>query len=289
MSIREIARAKINLTLEVHGGRPDGYHALTSLVTFAGLGDIIGFEPGAPERITVSGPFAGEIAGENLLARTLAVLRAEAPALTLGPVHLEKNLPVAAGIGGGSADAAALLRAVRSANGAHAPAVDWNGIAARLGADIPVCLANVPAVMWGKGERLEPVARLPSTAAVLVNPRRPLETAKVFAALAAAPLDDDGPRNAPLRGLADSAALVAYIRGRGNSLERPAIALLPVIAEMKSALARQPGCLLAAMSGSGPTCFGLFANAHAAAKAAAVIFSDEPGWWVAATEFAGAG
>jgi 4-diphosphocytidyl-2-C-methyl-D-erythritol kinase len=289
MSIREIARAKINLTLEVHGRRPDGYHALTSLVTFAGLGDTISFEPGAPERITVSGPFADEIAGENLLARTLAVLRTEAPALTLGAVHLEKTLPVAAGIGGGSADAAALLRAVRSANGAHAQAVDWNGIAARLGADIPVCLANVPAVMWGKGERLEPVTRLPSTAAVLVNPRRPLETAKVFAALAAAPLGGDGPRAAPLPEMTDSAALVAYIRARGNSLERPAISLLPVIADMKSALERQAGCLLAAMSGSGPTCFGVFTDAHAASKAAAALSSDEPDWWVAATEFAGAG
>jgi 4-diphosphocytidyl-2-C-methyl-D-erythritol kinase len=288
MSIREIARAKINLTLEVHGRRPDGYHALTSLVTFAGLGDIVGFEPGAPERITVSGPFAGEIAGENLLARTIAVLRAEAPALTLGAVHLEKNLPVAAGIGGGSADAAALLRGVRSGNTAHVQAVDWNGIAARLGADIPVCLANVPAVMFGKGEQLEPVTRLPSTAAVLVNPRRPLETAKVFAALAAAPLGDDAPR-AALPDLADSAALVAYIRARGNTLERPAVGLLPVIADMKSALERRAGCLLAAMSGSGPTCFGMFTDAHAAAKAAVAITSDEPGWWVAATEFAGGG
>jgi 4-diphosphocytidyl-2-C-methyl-D-erythritol kinase len=230
MSIREIARAKINLTLEVHGRRPDGYHALTSLVTFAGLGDTISFEPGAPERITVSGPFADEIAGENLLARTLAVLRTEAPALTLGAVHLEKTLPVAAGIGGGSADAAALLRAVRSA-----------------------------------------------------------ETAKGFAALAAAPLGGDGPRAAPLPEMTDSAALVAYIRARGNSLERPAISLLPVIADMKSALERQAGCLLAAMSGSGPTCFGVFTDAHAASKAAAALSSDEPDWWVAATEFAGAG
>jgi 4-diphosphocytidyl-2-C-methyl-D-erythritol kinase len=288
MAIREIARAKINLTLVVRGRRPDGYHELSSLVTFAELGDTLDFEPGAPERIAATGPFAAEIVGENLLATTLATLRAKAPALTLGAVHLEKNLPVAAGVGGGSADAGGLLRAVRRANEKQAQAVDWHGIAARLGADIPVCLANVPAVMSGKGERLLPVQRLPSAAAVLVNPRRPLQTAQVFAALAAPPLPA-APSHEPPPAIADLDGLCAYMRAHGNTLQRPATGILPAIGEVISALEAQAGCRLAAMSGSGPTCFGLFADSAAAAEAARALSAGQPSWWIAATSLAGAG
>lgn len=288
MVIREIARAKINLTLVVRGRRPDGYHELSSLVTFAEAGDTLDFEAGAPERVAVTGPFAGEIVGENLLATTLATLRAQAPALTLGAVHLEKHLPVAAGIGGGSADAGALLRAVRRANERHARAVDWHGIAARLGADIPVCLANVPAMMSGKGERLIAVQRLPSVAAVLVNPRRPLETGKVFAALAAPPLADVPSHEAP-PAIGDLDELCAYMRAHDNTLQRPATGILPAIGEVISALDAQTGCRLAAMSGSGPTCFGLFSDSAAATEAARALSAGHPNWWVAATRLAGTG
>ena len=287
MTIRETARAKVNLTLQVHGRRRDGYHELTSLVTFAGIGDVIVFDPDVPERITVTGPFAAEIEGENLLARALATLRAEAPTLTLGAVRLEKHLPVAAGIGGGSADVGALLRAVRRANETQASAVDWHRIAGLVGADVPVCLASVPSVMGGWGERLAPVARLPAVAAVLVNPCQPLATAKVFAALAASPVMEV-PSEEPLA-IPSLDELCTYIRARGNTLARAAAGLLPVIGEVKSALAVQPGCRLAAMSGSGPTCFGLFSDSAAATRAARAISALQPGWWVAATDLAGAG
>jgi 4-diphosphocytidyl-2-C-methyl-D-erythritol kinase len=288
MSLRETARAKINLTLEVHGRQLNGYHALTSLVTFAERGDTVVFEPGAPEQVTVSGPFAPEIVGENLLAKTLAVLRAAAPMLRLGAVHLEKHLPVAAGIGGGSADAGALLRAVRGANKDQAQAVDWHAVAARLGADVPVCFANAPAMMGGKGDQLVPVARLPSVAAVLVNPRRPLETAKVFAGLAARALAAAPAQELP-PDMADLDSLCAYMRARRNTLEGPAIRLLPAIGDIKAALDAQPGCRIAAMSGSGPTCLGLFSSATAADQAARAISASQAGWWVVATRLAGAG
>ena len=172
MPIREIARAKVNLTLSVLGRRSDGYHDIESLVTFADIGDLVTFHPGPDCRITTSGPFAPEIEGPNLLEKTLSLLRELDPGLVLGAVELEKNLPVAAGLGGGSADAAALLRAVRAANPERAGRIDWHRLAARLGADVPVCLAGVPALIRGIGDRIEPLAhKLPPLACVLVNPR----------------------------------------------------------------------------------------------------------------------
>jgi 4-diphosphocytidyl-2-C-methyl-D-erythritol kinase len=288
MPVREFARAKVNLTLEVLGKRPDGYHELQSLVTFAGLHDVVTLEPGTAVNVAVTGPFAREIEGENLLVRVLSVLRDVEPALMLGAVCLEKNLPVAAGLGGGSADAAALLRAVRRANPKRAAATDWRGIAQALGADVPVCFADAPAVMGGKGERLAPLTRLPEVRAVLVNPRRPLGTAQVFAALAAGPVTAGQAALEP-PAIADLAGLCTYVRARGNGLEGPAIGQMSAIGDMKAALERQPGCRLAAMSGSGPTCFGLFADEEGARRAAARIASDSPGWWVAHTSLAGAG
>ncbi|MBX9589045.1 MAG: 4-(cytidine 5'-diphospho)-2-C-methyl-D-erythritol kinase, partial [Hyphomonadaceae bacterium] len=187
MPVRELAPAKINLTLAVRGRRADGYHELESLVTFADIHDAVVLEPGAEGSVTVAGAFAQYIGGENLLIRALALLREAEPGLRLGSVRLEKNLPVAAGLGGGSADAAALLRAVRRANPKHAGGVPWLEIAARLGADVPVCLGARPALMWGIGEKIAPVPRLPPLHAVIVNPRLPLPTADVFAALAAGP------------------------------------------------------------------------------------------------------
>src|SRR6185295_156455 len=172
MPIRELARAKINLTLTVRGRRPDGYHELQSLVTFAEVADEIEFHPGPDLGITCRGPFAPEIVGTNLVEATLRRLQDLGQGLRLGAVTLTKNLPVAAGLGGGSADAAAVLRAVRSANPDPADRVAWRDIAARLGADVPVCLVGQPTLMWGIGDRLEPLAQdLPELPAVLVNPR----------------------------------------------------------------------------------------------------------------------
>src|SRR5262249_3199056 len=154
MVIREIARAKINLTLRVLARRADGYHDLESLVAFADVGDIVTLRPGSECHVTTSGAFAPGIEAPNILDKALALLRAADPALRLGAVTLQKCLPVAAGIGGGSADAAALLRAARRANPEREAAVDWHGVAARLGADVPVCLGSVAAIMAGIGDRV---------------------------------------------------------------------------------------------------------------------------------------
>ena len=290
--LSEIAHAKVNLTLRVLGRRGDGYHALESLVTFAKLGDVVSLDTGAAGGgVTVSGPFAAAIEGENLLSRLMALVAARAPDLRLGAVRLEKNLPVAAGLGGGSADAAALIRLIRHAIAGH-PAVehlDWSSIAVQLGADVPVCVLDRPALMWGIGERLLVVAQDVATRAplpaVLVNPRLPLSTRDVFQALAAPPLPRE-PDPPALPHLATADDLAAYMRAIGNDLEPPARALLPAIAEVKAALTAQVGCLHAALSGSGPTCFALYASDTAAEAAARAIAIAEPGWWVAATTLA---
>jgi 4-diphosphocytidyl-2-C-methyl-D-erythritol kinase len=325
MPFHEIACAKVNLTLSVLGRRSDGYHDIESLVTFADIGDQIAFHPGPHRRVTVRGPFATGIDGPNLLETTLSLLRELDPGLLLGAVELVKNLPVAAGLGGGSADAAALLRAVRAANPERAARIDWYALAARLGADVPVCLSGQPALIRGVGdqiERLQPGSRPPPLAAVLVNPRVPLPTARVFSALAArvsspSPRTSRGegrgegqrqtptpeqaaaphPRVKPGAGsnplpieewgegtpAAGLNALLAYMGARGNDLEPPAISLLPVIADVKAALGAQSGCRLAAMSGSGPTWFGIFDDAESAACAASALEDAHPGWWVMPT------
>jgi 4-diphosphocytidyl-2-C-methyl-D-erythritol kinase len=288
MQFREAARAKINLTLTVLGRRPDGYHDIESLVAFAEVADRVTLVPGPEPHVTVSGPFGGEIIGENLLARALDLLRACDSHLTLGAVRLVKNLPVAAGLGGGSADAAALLRAVQRANPQRAGRVRWRDVAAGLGADVSVCLLGATSLISGVGEKVQPAGPVPGLAgagAVLVNPRQPLPTAAVYRALGAGPriASRDRPPVAAAPTFPDLASLIDYMRERGNDLERPAVVLLPVIAEVKAALAARPGCLLAAMSGSGPTCFGLFADNDTAAQAAAALAHEHPGWWVVAT------
>jgi 4-diphosphocytidyl-2-C-methyl-D-erythritol kinase len=279
--IREIARAKINLTLTVLGRRPDGYHEIESLVAFADIGDVVTLEPEAPVALETSGPFAAAIDGPNLLERTLALLRQTEPGLRLGAVSLEKNLPVAAGLGGGSADAAALLRAARRANPELAARVAWAALAARLGADVSVCLDDRPAFITGIGELVAPLPHgLPPMAAVLVNPCLPLATAAVYGALGAPPVPAQGSPPSLPGPFAGLDPLIDYMRARGNDLERPASSLLPVIADLKAALAALQGCLYAALSGSGPTCFGIFADDADAAHAAAALSSAHPAYWI---------
>jgi 4-diphosphocytidyl-2-C-methyl-D-erythritol kinase len=280
------AHAKVNLTLSVLGRRADGYHELESLVTFASLHDVVTLEPDAPYALAVSGPFAHGIAGENILARALVLLRQAEPKLGIGSVALEKNLPVAAGLGGGSADAAALLRAVRVANVNYAAQVPWHDIAAKLGADVPVCVASKPAVMTGIGEKIAHMQRMPQLEAVVINPRLPLATADVFEALDAAAVSSTAEPPMPLV-FERRRDLLGYMRARGNDLERPAARLLPAIGQIKAALDAQPGCLLAAMSGSGPTCFGIFADQAHARLAAERIAGAYGGWWVKATVLQG--
>jgi 4-diphosphocytidyl-2-C-methyl-D-erythritol kinase len=280
--IEEQASAKINLTLRVIGRRPDGYHELESLVAFAAHGDRLALHPGTPVSLRVTGPFAAAIDGPNLVEAAVHRAHRADPSLKVGGTVLEKNLPVAAGLGGGSADAAAALRAIQRAN-PDSTGIDWLGLAAGLGADVPVCLAGTPAVMRGIGERLEPVASFPSTAMVLANPGVPLATADVFRALGASALSGSERRlHQPLAfaGLGD---LSSFLDGCGNDLEAPATALCPAIADVRAALAAAPGALCARMSGSGPTCLALFARDQEAAAAAAVIARHAPRWWVVAT------
>jgi 4-diphosphocytidyl-2-C-methyl-D-erythritol kinase len=294
--IAELARAKINLTLKVRGRRPDGYHDIESLIVFADFGDEVRLAPGETTRLRVSGPFAAAIAGPNLVETALARLTEAEPRLVLGSVALEKCLPVAAGIGGGSADAAAILRAVRRANPALADAVDWGGIAASLGADVPVCLSDRPAFIWGAGEHIEALADVPRLHAVLVNPLAGVpdgKTARVFARLGAPQVTarearareagDAGPAPQVPSRFKDATALIDYMRTRGNDLAVPAAAVVPEIAHVAAALTAAPHCLLAGLSGAGPTCYGIFATMEQAAAAAASLRQSRPVWWVAAS------
>ncbi len=285
-AITELARAKVNLTLRVRGRRADGYHEIESLIVFADLGDELRLEPGGPVGVHVVGPFAGAITGPNLIETALVRLAEAEPRLILGSASLDKRLPVAAGIGGGSADAAALLRAVRRANPSLAPGIDWAGIAAKLGADVPVCLKSEPGLVWGVGERIEAAPTLPPLYAVLVNPLSPVpsdKTARVFASLGAAPAmaRPGAPLVSPTR-LASLAALLDFLRAEGNDLLAPATATVPAIATVHAALAQAPRCLFAGLSGAGPTCFGIFAAAREAEEAAASLQEKRPDWWVAA-------
>lgn len=281
--IEEHAAAKINLTLRVLGRRPDGYHEIESLVVFADYGDRLTLHRGQPSPLHVTGPFAPAIDGPNLIDAAVWQAVKAVPDLALGAFVLEKNLPVAAGLGGGSADAAAALRAIRRANLGRAEHVDWHKLATDLGADVPVCLASKPALMGGIGERLQPVADIPRMSMVLANPGLPLATREVFQALRAEPAPRESAEPSPPPAFKDGGALCDYLLAHGNDLEPPAIALCPAVARVKDALAAAPGALLARMSGSGPTCFALFARDADAIAAADMIRRAQPDWWVVPT------
>ena len=280
--ITEHAWAKINLTLRVLGRRADGYHELVSLVAFSGVGDVITLDPASQFSIETDGPFATAIDGENLIAKTCRLVKEAAPNVRLGGIRLTKNLPVAAGLGSGSADAAAVLRAILRAEPALAFTIDVPKIAASLGADVTVCLAQCPAVMRGIGERVVPLAQLPTAHLVLANPGVPLSTADVFRRLSAPALTALVPEPVSPGPFANLSALVAAMREDGNDLQMTAIQLCPPIASVLAALAAAPGCLHAAQSGSGPTCFGVFASRAGADIAAARLLAANPRWWVAA-------
>jgi 4-diphosphocytidyl-2-C-methyl-D-erythritol kinase len=282
-TITERARAKINLTLRVLGRGADGYHLLESLIAFADVADDVIFTPGAAREVRMAGQYAAAIAGDNLVDTALDRIAAADPQARLGRVEVEKRLPIAAGIGGGSADAAAVLRAVRRAN--PASLLDWQSIAASLGADVPVCLADRTSLVWGTGERIEPAGELPRLDAVLVCPlsASPFgKTKSVFgqlsvprAAAAAAP--------APLPSFADPPALVDYMRAIGNDLRAPAHAVLPDSAAAEAALTALPDCLYVSLSGAGPTSYGIFADAQRATTAAEQLRARHPNWWIVAT------
>ncbi len=285
-AVTERARAKINLTLSVLGRRADGYHELLSLVAFADAADIVTLDPGRDTGLTVTGPFAAAIDGANLIERATDLVAQAAPGLPIGHVTLDKRLPVASGIGGGSSDAAAVLRAIRRAHPAATAHLDWLSIAGRLGADVPVCFANRTAWMSGTGDRLTPLDPPPPRLdAVLVNPRAPVpaeKTARVFRALAAPPLPAGGGASA-LPAIPDRAELLALMHRSGNDLEAPAAAVVPEIADVLTALEETPGAAMAQLSGAGPTCFAVYSDRTAAHTAAAAIAAAHPDWWVEPT------
>jgi 4-diphosphocytidyl-2-C-methyl-D-erythritol kinase len=284
----ERAPAKLNLTLEILGRRPDGYHELESLVAFASVGDQVTLDPSAPPGVSVTGPFAGSIAGPNILDRTLALLHERTPALKLGAVHLQKEIPVAAGLGGGSADAAALLRAVRAANPEHARDVDWLALAVSLGADVSVCFEGRAAWMSGIGDRIAPLADpLPPLFVVIANPLAEVladKTARVFRALGALPLQAGAQKERPE--LQDRTRLLALMRERGNDLSRAAQTATPEMAAVLEALMSEPDAEIATVSGAGPSCFALFDSEAAATRAAGRLKSAHPGWWIVAATVA---
>ena len=284
----EFAPAKINLTLEILGRRRDGFHELRSLVVFADVGDMLSLDPARPPSVTLSGPFASGLVGTNILDRALALLKERAPHLKLGAVHLEKLLPVAAGVGGGSADAGALLRVVRRANGGAAADVDWHGIAQELGADVPVCFEARPLWMTGTGHVLCDIeGGVPSLHAVIANPMAAVpsdKTAQVFRALSAVPLDEGASFALAPPVFADREAVVAFARAQGNHLEPAAQAVVPETGAVLRELYGFPDVEHVAVSGAGPTVFGIFPNALAADAARQKLATTHPAWWTVAAK-----
>ena len=280
-------RAKVNLTLRVVGRRVDGYHDLESVVAFADCADSLSLTPGAGLHLATSGPLA-QACGEpedNLVFKAAQLLSERVPGLVLGDFTLDKMLPVAAGIGGGSADAAAALRLLAQANGLALDDPRLIEVARLTGADVPVCLNSNACVMTGVGETLLPLS-LPKMPCVMVNPRVPVATKDVFKAL--------GLRNGQLLVGAtdvlrtpgwpeDGASLEDWVEALAavsNDLEEPAMRIQPVIGEVLAALSASNGAWLVRMSGSGATCFAIYENTADARRAAQQIQSDHPGWWV---------
>src|SRR3982074_1714200 len=286
-ALTDEARAKVNLTLRVIGRRVDGYHDLESVVAFADCADRLSLTPGSKLNLEPSGPrarYCGETSN-NLVFKAAQLLGERVPDLRLGDFTLDKVLPVAAGIGGGSADAAAALRLLARANGLAVDDARLIEVARLTGADVPVCLNSRACVMTGVGERLLPL-NLPKMPCVMVNPRIPVATKDVFAAL--------GLRNGELLvGATDVLQATAWtedgasvedwveiLAAGSNDLEAPATRIQPVIGEVLSALSATNGAWLARMSGSGATCFAIFENTSEAQRASQKIKLDHPNWWV---------
>lgn len=279
----EAAPAKVNLALHVTRRREDGYHDLESLIAFADLSDDVSAAPAEADTLAISGPFAANLGSGsgNLVLRAVDAFRTRWPHLAPGGVelHLVKNLPVAAGIGGGSADAAAALRLMAKLAPDAIPVQDMLDLAATLGADVPACLLSRPLVARGVGEILSPLQEFPALHLVLVNPLVPVATADVFRRLRA---HDNYPLPALPEPLTRPAQLGLWLAETRNDLQPPAVKLVPVIGEIVSQLAETAGCIVARMSGSGATVFGLFGSEGQAHLAAQQMREHHPEHWVAA-------
>jgi 4-diphosphocytidyl-2-C-methyl-D-erythritol kinase len=276
-----LAPAKINLALHVTGRRADGYHLLESVIVFTRFGDRLTVRPAEVDSFCVSGAFRQDIPdnGDNLVLRARNLLReAAAPAAQPVAISLEKNLPASSGIGGGSSDAAATLRALCRLWSIDPREETVRGVAAALGADVPMCLSALPLVARGIGHDVAALPFFPALPIVLVNPGVSVSTPSVFARLASR----DNPPLPPLPRFADAGAVVAWLATTRNDLESPARALAPEIDAARTAL-DDAGASFSRMSGSGATCFGIFASAAGAAEAADRIRRERPGWFVEAT------
>jgi 4-diphosphocytidyl-2-C-methyl-D-erythritol kinase len=274
------APAKVNLALHVTGRRADGYHLLDSIAVFADIADKVAIEPADALTLSVSGPFSQHAPGDasDLALRAANAFFAHAGIKPAASIHVEKNIPAGAGLGGGSADAAAVLVGLNRHFNAGVPDETLAVIGLTLGADVPMCLAGGALRARGVGEDIECLANWPTLLLVLVWPGRPVATAEAFKALARR---DNPPLPAPPAdaSLSDVAAFLADCR---NDLEEPAIAIAPEIGEALRILRGTPGCLVARMSGSGSACFGLYSE-MAADAAAGVVGAAKPNWWVHAT------
>lgn len=262
--VSEIARAKVNLTLHVGAVRVDRYHPLNSLVVFADIGDRLWFEPSDQMQLTIRGADDLPTDGSNLILRAMGMAKA-------APHHiiLDKDLPVSAGLGGGSANAGATLRVFDADISDH-------DLAYKLGADVPVCRLSQTAMMSGIGEHIEPLSDLGQLSAVLVNPGVAVSTGAIFRAM------DSMPRASEPRQTSSSGDLLSRALAGENDMQDAAIAQAPTIADVLRALAQQPGCELARMSGSGATCFGIFRSDAQAQAAAQALETACPSWWVRA-------
>jgi 4-diphosphocytidyl-2-C-methyl-D-erythritol kinase len=276
--LTEHAAAKINLFLHVGARRNDGFHPLQSLAVFTDAGDVLTLERDRTLTLEIDGPFASGLDGEgdNLVLRAGRALKGGGEG-DGARITLTKNLPVASGIGGGSADAAAALRGLSKI---WSRQDDLTSLGAALGSDIPVCVASQPAFMEGRGEILRSVEALPRIAMLLVNPGVAVPTRDVFAALTTRSGTDMALPRGRFR---DTADLLRFLETTRNDLQAPALAIQPVIGNVLDAMAALPGALFTRMSGSGATCFGLFADDDACQRAAATLRLAHPGWWVQPT------
>ena len=275
------APAKLNLYLHVTGRRADGYHLLDSLAAFSDIGDRLSVAPAPRLTLEITGPFARDLAEDdprkNLVWRAAEALAARLDRVPDVALTLEKNLPVASGIGGGSSDAAAALKALAAHWQASLDEQTLCAIAAELGADVPVCVVARASFFGGIGDEIVPAPPLPPAPLLLVNPGIALPTASVFRAR-------QGAFSPPARFAAPPASvaeLAALLKERRNDLTDAAIGIVPAIGTVLARLAAQPGALLARMSGSGATCFALFETTAAAEAAAASLKLEQPRWWVA--------
>lgn len=279
----ERAPAKINLTLHVVGRRADGWHMLESLVAFSRSGDEVSLAEGEPLALSVEGPtaVASGALDDNLVLRAARYFAERYAGAKLGCFHLVKRLPVAAGIGGGSSDAAAALRLLARANGISIEDPGVIDAARKTGADVPVCLVGRARMMRGVGEELGPVLELPPLIGLIVNPGEPLQTKSVFASMNIAPGEQTrfGGHPALTAGMQADALISALLKGR-NDMEAAACRLAPIIGDVLAILSAAPGCRLARMSGSGATCFALFKDCRTAARAKKAILRAHPAWWV---------